>query len=661
MPLITSRRTLRWPMAQVRTVLRHLLLACLVGAAGLQAWAQEPGQAPGQDGPAAKDAVVERSWLDDPHSSLTPQAALQGDWTPLAGLLSRGFTTSTTWVRLKIDPAAAGPASIANDHRMVLTIAPGNLDEVAVYRMGQLAQPLAMVGDTHPTVGPLRSVLFHAVVLENATEPLELLLRIRSDSTHSLYVQALRWDAAHAKSARHQAVMMGYLVFTLMAIAWAGFTWLQDRSAVAALFLAHQAAALLLAFTLLGVLRIHGPAAVQPFLSTLTSLAIGLSASVTLLFHRRVLGDLGASALEQKMLAAVAMVPMLALCAMAAGQIRTGLWLCQVGILVGMLLCALVAFQLRPQPEPGSTPVVWRRLYVAAVYTAMAVLIIPNSLRVLGALSPGPWNYFGFQTFSVVSALLLGSLLLLHAQEERIRRRRAAVVVAQTRREADAQRARAAEQAELMTMLTHELKTPLSVVSIALGSAGSQPQMQDRAMRAVGNMRDVIDRCAQASRLDDEMARHDAPPDLMPVELQEVVTRAVAAHLQARRVSLQADDSAPACLGDPQMLAVIVANLLDNALKYSPKDSLVQLTVASAASEGRPGVALRVTNPVGPAGRPEADRLFEKYYRGARARHRSGSGLGLYLSKRLAYRMAGELGLVDARADEVCFELWMPC
>ena len=43
---------------------------------------------------------------------------------------------------------------------MVLTIAPGNLDEVAVYRMGQLAQPLAMVGDTHPTVGPLRSVLF---------------------------------------------------------------------------------------------------------------------------------------------------------------------------------------------------------------------------------------------------------------------------------------------------------------------------------------------------------------------------------------------------------------------------------------------------------------------------------------------------------------------
>jgi signal transduction histidine kinase len=54
-------------------------------------------------------------------------------------------------------------------------------------------------------------------------------------------------------------------------------------------------------------------------------------------------------------------------------------------------------------------------------------------------------------------------------------------------------------------------------------------------------------------------------------------------------------------------------------------------------------------------------RLFEKYHRGERARHRSGSGLGLYLSRRLAYRLGGELLLRDGPDDQVCFELWVPC
>jgi two-component system sensor histidine kinase MprB len=72
-------------------------------------------------------------------------------------------------------------------------------------------------------------------------------------------------------------------------------------------------------------------------------------------------------------------------------------------------------------------------------------------------------------------------------------------------------------------------------------------------------------------------------------------------------------------------------------------------------------VALRVTNAVGPAGRPDAAHVFDKYHRGARARHRSGSGLGLYLSQRLTSRLGGALSLCAPEGDEVAFELWLPC
>jgi hypothetical protein len=110
--------------------MRHLGLPWVLLGAWMLAWAQEPGHTT----QPSKDAVIERSWLGDPDSSLSPQAALAGSWKPFSGPLSRGFTASTTWVRVKIDPAAAGPSSIASDRRLVLTISPGHLDEVAVFQ-----------------------------------------------------------------------------------------------------------------------------------------------------------------------------------------------------------------------------------------------------------------------------------------------------------------------------------------------------------------------------------------------------------------------------------------------------------------------------------------------------------------------------------------------
>jgi signal transduction histidine kinase len=381
----------------------------------------------------------------------------------------------------------------------------------------------------------------------------------------------------------------------------------------------------------------------------------------TLLFHRAALSSLGVGRTGQRLLTVLMAVALLLIGAVALGVVRLGLVLTHVTILSGLILCTLVACTARVPSDLTSRAAFWRRAYLVGVYALMAAAMVPHSLRVLGLISPGSWNYGGYLAYSVASALLLGSLLLLNANEERLRRRREALSFAQSQREADAQRARAAEQSELMTMLTHELKTPLSVVSLALGNAGRTPVMQERAMSAVGNMRDVIDRCAQVSRIDDEIGQHDAAPTLQPVALQEVLAQAAAAHLQARRVVLPQLKQPPLCQADPQMLNVVVTNLLDNALKYSPKDSPVRATITPHALEGRPGLALRVVNKVGAAGRPDAERVFEKYHRGMHARHRSGSGLGLYLARRLTYRMAGELSLAASSDDEVCFELWMPC
>jgi signal transduction histidine kinase len=105
-------------------------------------------------------------------------------------------------------------------------------------------------------------------------------------------------------------------------------------------------------------------------------------------------------------------------------------------------------------------------------------------------------------------------------------------------------------------------------------------------------------------------------------------------------------------------LLIIIGNLLDNALKYAPPQARVRVSMTATEQGGRRGVVISVSNPVGRAGRPDATRLFEKYYRGTHARHRSGSGPGLYLAQRLATRIGARLSL--RQDDGVTFELWVP-
>lgn len=609
-----------------------------------------------------RDAIVERTWLDDPDSALSPEAALGRDWKAFTGSLSRGFTSSTTWIRLKIDPAAIDPPPSGTDRRFVLSIVPGHLDEVAVFRADRLSQPPVMVGDRHPASPVMWGMLQHAVVIEpDGAGPLELVLRLRTQSNHSIHLEALPWEDAIERTAAQRVLVIAYLVFTGMVILWASITWIEHRDLVVGLFIAHQATALLVAVMLLGVARLYGSGWMIPVFDRITSMVIPLHAIVGILFHFNLLRALSRVAARLRLLLAMALAPAVGLLLVILGQVRPGLMITQSAVAVAMpLLCGIV-LTLRPGRFAGPRSGTWMHVYLFVTYLALAWLTMPQSLRVLGLIASGPWTYNGFLSYGVASTILLGNLLVIRGMEERRRRRQAAIALAQAQREADVHRARAAEQSELMTMLTHELKTPLSVVSLAMGEAGRQPVMRERALRAIDNMRNVIDRCAQVARVDDESDRHESAPALEPLAMDEALAQAVRAQLHGERVDCNVASGLPPCLADRQMLQVIIGNLLENAIKYGPAEARVRAALTSAVLGGRPGVALRVANRVGLAGRPDPGHLFQKYQRGSLARHRSGSGLGLYLSHRLAYRLGGELSLREGEGDEVCFELWLPC
>jgi signal transduction histidine kinase len=130
---------------------------------------------------------------------------------------------------------------------------------------------------------------------------------------------------------------------------------------------------------------------------------------------------------------------------------------------------------------------------------------------------------------------------------------------------------------------------------------------------------------------------------------------------EAGRVAVDDRDRAP-IHNDPELFAAIVANLLDNALRYGAPGSPVAVTLQAATQGGKPAVCLRVCNRIGRAGVPDVERVFDKYYRADAARSVPGTGLGLYLVKSFAEMMGGTIRCeADATAPQtICFTLCLP-
>jgi K+-sensing histidine kinase KdpD len=110
---------------------------------------------------------------------------------------------------------------------------------------------------------------------------------------------------------------------------------------------------------------------------------------------------------------------------------------------------------------------------------------------------------------------------------------------------------------------------------------------------------------------------------------------------------------------DPSLFQIVLTNLIDNALKYSPRGSSIDLLASAQSRHGQAGVSFLVINPMGPAGAPDESKMFDKYYRAPRARNITGSGLGLYVAKSFAAKIGGDLHYQTAN-NQIRFELWMP-
>jgi two-component system OmpR family sensor kinase len=190
----------------------------------------------------------------------------------------------------------------------------------------------------------------------------------------------------------------------------------------------------------------------------------------------------------------------------------------------------------------------------------------------------------------------------------------------------------------------HELLTPLTALQV-------QVQMLERAKsaeRREQTMQDVrmsLERCINLARQLLTLARHstEPPSDIFrPLALGTAVRAAMSEVLPkaiAREIDLGIAAESPAMLsGDIRALQVLLANLLDNAIKYSPTGTRVDVSI-----EQREGGTVVTISDMGP-GISVADRtrVFDRFYR-ATGTEADGSGLGLAIAREIAARHGAQI------------------
>jgi two-component system OmpR family sensor kinase len=206
-------------------------------------------------------------------------------------------------------------------------------------------------------------------------------------------------------------------------------------------------------------------------------------------------------------------------------------------------------------------------------------------------------------------------------------------------------------QTQFVANAAHELRSPLTALKL---QAQALRRNSDEAGReaSVARLNQGIDRAIRLVEQLLALAREEAglghPATSERLNLQEVVQLAVADVLpqaQARRIDLGVQDTEPAWVqGQLDALRILLRNLLDNALKYTPPSGRVDVALRSAAPH-----AVLVVEDSGPGIAPlDRDRVFDRFYRADTGAGVSGSGLGLAIVKTIADRHGATLRLVQS-------------
>jgi two-component system, OmpR family, sensor histidine kinase KdpD len=281
-------------------------------------------------------------------------------------------------------------------------------------------------------------------------------------------------------------------------------------------------------------------------------------------------------------------------------------------------------------------------------HTGVAVRLFQTGAKITGAI-----GFEGLRDRADAAAPLAVLTTVLLERIQQFRKASAASAAAQVE----------VYRSAILDALAHEFKTPLATILTAAGGireAGplteDQSEMAETVEGEAARLGRLTSRLLRIARLD----RDEVKPRMETVDaglLAGQIVEHYARQFPDRRLAVSRPGSPMEANADPELLRLALGQLVENACKYSAPGASVLISI-----EPRPGrMAIRVTNTRSSIPSREKRLIFDRFYRGAEAKQFApGSGLGLYVARKIALAHGGTLDLETHSDAGVTFCLEIP-
>lgn len=583
--------------------------------------------------PAQSQVLLEFAVFEDPAGTETIQSVAEGDprrFRPLAGpSFAGGYTRSTHWFRVIVD---------APEGEWWLEILPPILDDVRLYSP-DLRHPEGFLerwqGDRLPFTS--REINYRGFVFrmpEAAPGPQTLYLRVSSTSSSMVLMRF----ATPANFMTRATLEYGFLfasitIVLIVMLIHFNSSWFSLHDPLTPWFLAYLSVLMMVIAGNAGLLHQY----IYPGSGLANNWVVSFVSLMAISTFNRFYGRFFGIDRNQPVLYWIYelgfWLPFAGLLLSLLGFYIEVMYLLTATLVPLVLLNSVLALRMWTRGMPGGA-----MMLLANLLSLMGISAFTLFLR--GYVAGETVMLHSLQISSLGSSVALA--LAVGARYQALHEARL-----HAEREAHHEREMRTQQSQFLTMLTHELRNALSVLRMALGRQPMSPNALASAERAVHGMSEVIDRCLQA----DTLLERRTPIETTPVLVNEMLAAIVADSRNPGRIRVVLE-SQPRLQTDAKLLHVILANLIDNALKYGDPEAPIEVVVS-----GEQPCRIRVLNGIGSFGFPDPFQIFEKYYRGPLAHGVTGSGLGLHIAKSMAELLGGSLECTRLEGDRVGFEL----
>lgn len=243
------------------------------------------------------------------------------------------------------------------------------------------------------------------------------------------------------------------------------------------------------------------------------------------------------------------------------------------------------------------------------------------------------------------------------------------------RREMKARAEKEQLRSNLLRMVSHDLRTPLTSISgdadmlIAESERLSEEQKQ-RMYRDIYEdaswLANLVENLLSMTRIDDDAVKLNVQPEMVSDIIHEAVAHAVRAD-EVRHVSVDIPDDLLMVNADARLIMQVIVNLVGNALVHTPPDTHIEVSACRIRTDREPRVRISVTDDGPGVADADKERIFDMFYtssgtdilREGGDAHRS-MGLGLALCRSIVRAHGSELTITDAAPHGSVFSFMLP-